>query len=114
VLRAQRAQAASDLMTLAAALEQFRQDCGRYPTAAEGVTALLAPPPQLSGWRGPYTRGVTDPWGGAFSYIPPPTPTSGAYRLTSAGPDMRAGTADDLTATGPAAPIPGPGGAGTP
>ena len=102
VVRAQRAAAAADLANLSVAIESFRQDCGRYPTAVEGVSALSVQPPQLPGWHGPYLkRPAVDPWGKGYVYIPPAG--SNPQQLLSAGPDGRAGTADDVTATPPQA-----------
>ena len=86
---------------LSAALEQFRRDCGRYPTAAEGLGALTRRPPGLGGWQYPYLSGrATDPWGSDYTYVAPPTP-AGGYRIISAGPDTIPGTADDIVVTGP-------------
>jgi general secretion pathway protein G len=61
--------------TLAAALDDFFIDVGRYPTAEEGITALLTAPPTAGGWSGPYVRSartLTDPWGRQFLVLPPP------------------------------------------
>jgi general secretion pathway protein G len=51
--------------TLAAALDDFFIDNGRYPTAEEGIDALLAAPAALASWNGPYVRSektLIDPW----------------------------------------------------
>ena len=56
--------AARDVVNLSMALDSFYRDTGRYPTAYEGLYALVVPPPAASGWRGPYLKRVpTDPWG---------------------------------------------------
>jgi general secretion pathway protein G len=63
--------------TLAAALDDFFVDVGRYPTTEEGVAALLAAPPSAPGWNGPYVRSarsLVDPWGRAFVIAPAPAP----------------------------------------
>jgi general secretion pathway protein G len=55
--------------TLAAALDDFYIDVGRYPTAEEGVAALMSAPPNAAGWAGPYVRSersLIDPWGRSF------------------------------------------------
>ena len=58
---------------IAASLELFYIDYGRYPTAAEGLTALVSPPSGegASFWRGPYFKeeqGLIDPWGRGYLY----------------------------------------------
>ena len=56
---------------LMAALERYKADCGRYPTLAEGLDALVHSP-GTAGWKGPYFDGEVprDPWGRAFEYRP--------------------------------------------
>ncbi|MCE9613432.1 MAG: type II secretion system protein GspG [Lentisphaerae bacterium] len=90
----QRAQA--ELNVLRAALEQFQQQCGRYPTEREGLTALISNP-DLAGWRGPYVSLVrADPWRSPYRYA---TASNGAS-LVSNGPDGQPDTADDLRPSG--------------
>ena len=51
--------------TLAAALDDFFIDVGRYPTPEEGIDALLAAPGGANSWNGPYVRSartLQDPW----------------------------------------------------
>jgi general secretion pathway protein G len=58
---------------LKSAVELFFIDNGRYPTAGEGLTALVTRPAALETWRGPYLRTTTvpkDPWGKEFQYKP--------------------------------------------
>ena len=71
--------------TLAAAMDEFFVDVGRYPTEEEGVQALLTAPSELDGWSGPYVRSertLTDPWGNPYVIVPstsdnvPPSVTS--------------------------------------
>ncbi len=82
--------------SLSLALDLFEQDMGRYPTADEGLAALVGNP-GLDGWKGPYLKGDLkgDPWGTAYSYTID-TEDPGRYHLTSAGPDKRLGTSDDI------------------
>jgi general secretion pathway protein G len=101
-----RAQAASDLAILSTAIDAFRDDCGRCPTAAEGLNALLAQPLDMKFWNGPYAKRVyVDPWGAPYIYVPPPPGGSTAYQLISAGRDGKVGTADDVAGTGPGIPF---------
>ena len=60
--------------TLAAALDDFFIDVGRYPSAEEGIQALLEAPANARGWSGPYVRSarsLVDPWGRQFVISPP-------------------------------------------
>jgi hypothetical protein len=50
------------------ALERFEADCGRCPTTAEGLSALVKDP-GLAGWKGPYWQGdFLDRWGSTWRY----------------------------------------------
>ena len=54
------------------ALAQFQYDCGRFPTDAEGLAALLAAPPDLEEkWSGSYCKqsDMEDPWGRQYIYV---------------------------------------------
>ena len=78
-------------------MESFHVDVGRYPTAAEGLAALLRNP-GIANWRGPYIIAHTvpkDEWGRDFLYNP--NGKRGLYYdLYSAGPDGQEGTEDDI------------------
>ncbi|MBX9665295.1 type II secretion system major pseudopilin GspG [Novosphingobium sp.] len=57
-----------------AALKLLRLDTGRYPSAQEGLQALVTQPPGMADWRGPYlpnTAALTDPWGNPYRYTNP-------------------------------------------
>lgn len=82
-----------EMLRLRQALEVYRSDTNRYPTAEEGL-AVLAQPTKFSGPildQGP--GALTDPFGHPYRYEP--TPLS-SYRLSSDGPDGREGTPDDV------------------
>jgi general secretion pathway protein G len=50
------------------ALDRFEVDCGRFPTAGEGLSALVQNP-GIAGWKGPYwEEGFPDRWGGTWRY----------------------------------------------
>ena len=60
-----------ELQTVAAAVETFRSDVGRYPTQTEGLNALIKAPDGVEGWSGPYLRdrkSLQDPWSRALVY----------------------------------------------
>lgn len=77
---------------LAAAMDLYLLDVGRYPTAEEGVGALLQNSSGVNNWRGPYLRKdeiPVDPWGNEFHYEP--LGKSGSFELYSLGADNAEG-----------------------
>jgi general secretion pathway protein G len=82
---------------LAVALGRYRFHTGAFPTAAQGLAALVRHPKDVPGWDGPYVNQLRkDPWGTPYGYAPPDKP--GALpRVWSCGPDGAAGTEDDVT-----------------
>lgn len=60
----------TQLSTVSAALRLFREDVGRYPTATEGLSALVSQPAGLADWGGPYlaSSALRDPWGKDLAY----------------------------------------------
>jgi general secretion pathway protein G len=88
----------TDLAVLDGALDQFEQDCGRYPTSEEGLGALIVAPPNIQGWHGPYIKKQEvpkDQWGNPYQYRSPGTRNATGVDLYSFGPDGREGN-DDL------------------
>lgn len=73
-----------------AALDQFRLDVGRYPTTAEGLSALRTSS-GVENWRGPYLRKELpkDPWGKDFVYTSPGEHDE--YDIVSLGADRTSG-----------------------
>lgn len=73
---------------LVAPLNKFKLDIGRYPTSDEGLSALVAPPLNVSGkWKGPYLDEIPlDPWGSAYVYRAKGDPVF-EYQIVSLGPD---------------------------
>jgi len=69
--RARAKTAQVQLESVAAAVESFRSDVGRYPTSSEGLNALTSQPSSAEGWTGPYVKSakaLTDPWGHTIDY----------------------------------------------
>jgi general secretion pathway protein G len=62
--------ARAQIESLDKALDQFRLDMRRYPSAEEGLEALVAKPGNAAGWNGPYLKKSlpSDPWGRAYVY----------------------------------------------
>lgn len=89
--RAMVEKARSDIATLSQALEMYRLDNLSYPTSAEGLGALVSPPPGLTQparyRRGGYIKKLpSDPWGRSYQYANPGT-SGGAFDLYSLGAD---------------------------
>jgi general secretion pathway protein G len=104
--RAMTEKARSDIATLSQALEMYRLDNLAYPGTAEGLGALMTPPPTLA-QPGRYRSGgyikklPQDPWGRPYQYTSPGT--TGAFDLYSLGADGAPGGENenaDITADG--------------
>lgn len=81
------------IQSLGSALEVFYLDAGRYPTADEGLSALVQRPIDVETWNGPYVRGKglpKDPWGNAYVYNIPGR-SGEPYEITTQGSNSRAG-----------------------
>lgn len=67
--------ARSDINTLMGALNTYKLDNQRYPTAEQGLQALIAKPgsgPVPPNWRGPYIPKLpNDPWDRPYLYANP-------------------------------------------
>ena len=69
--KAQSRAAKLQVQSISAALELFQGDNGRYPTAQEGLQALVTHPTGLENWNGPYLHSkdqLKDPWGHPYRY----------------------------------------------
>jgi general secretion pathway protein G len=87
-----------DLSSLELALDAFQIDTKHYPAQTEGLQALVQEPANATGWRGPYMRIIPpDPRGKPYIYVFPGTHLQDGFDLSSAGPDGKPGTADDIT-----------------
>ncbi|RRD68445.1 type II secretion system protein GspG [Comamonadaceae bacterium OH2310_COT-174] len=69
------------------ALDVFKLEVGRYPTASEGLQALVTRPGGVAIWNGPYLRGgvPSDPWGKPYVYSNPGP--NGGVQIMSYGGD---------------------------
>lgn len=87
--------AAAQIEALSQALDHFRIDTGHYPTSAEGLAALFAPPGTASEpkWNGPYLKKSVppDPWGNAYIYTIPSATPGKDYDIVSYGADGQPG-----------------------
>jgi general secretion pathway protein G len=81
---------------LTAALDLYYLDLGQYPSAAEGLTALVQAPADNERWNGPYLRKrqvPQDPWGHDYHYRVPGIETP--FDLYSLGADNQQGGEDE-------------------
>ena len=78
--------AAVQIADIEKSLEIFKLDVGRFPTAEEGLNALVTKPDSAAGWNGPYLKGglPNDPWGKAYQYKPA---ANGNVEILSLGAD---------------------------
>ncbi|GHT25441.1 type II secretion system protein GspG [Planctomycetales bacterium] len=87
---------------LASALELYSVHVGRFPTAEQGLNALMDAPgdlPDPSKWSGPYLKDsaqTVDPWGSPFQYTSPGQRSRDGFDVWSFGPDGTDGTEDDI------------------
>jgi general secretion pathway protein G len=80
------------MQSFASALDLFNLDVGRYPSTAEGLTALVRRTPGTAAWNGPYLKGnvvPNDPWNNPYVYRAPGE--HGAYDIVSYGSDGQEG-----------------------
>jgi len=90
--RARAKSAQVQLDTMAAAVESFRSDTGRYPTNSEGLNALMAQPPSVVRWFGPYVKSadaLDDPWNRPIQYQE--SDDGLTFQVISLGADGQAG-----------------------
>ena len=87
--------AAAQIRALEDALDQYRLDVGRYPTAEQGLEALNTQPAGVTRWKGPYLRKALprDPWGNPYQYRSPGE--HGEIDLYSYGNDGQPGGSGD-------------------
>ena len=83
--------AKAQIESLEKALDQFRLDVRRYPTAEEGLDALVSKPASANAWSGPYLKKAVpaDPWGRPYVYRVPGEKSE--FQLMSLGRDGKAG-----------------------
>ena len=88
--------AKAQIESLEKALDQYRLDTRRYPSAEEGLQALVSKPENTAGWNGPYLKKAVpaDPWGRPYAYRTPGQKSE--YEVFTYGRDGKpGGTGDD-------------------
>lgn len=74
------------IANISTALDAMALDAGRYPTAQEGLRALIEAPSGMNGWDGPYLKKLPkDPWSNDYVYRGPQG--SSSYEILCYGAD---------------------------
>lgn len=83
--------ARAQIDALEKALDQYRLDTRRYPSAEQGLNALVTRPGNEQNWNGPYLKKAVppDPWGRPYVYRTPGA--KGEFDLLSFGHDGKPG-----------------------
>ena len=74
-------------------LDLYKLEVGRYPSTQEGLQALIAAPPGVANWNGPYWKKAAtpkDPWGNDYRYAAPGQ-NNAPYEVSSLGADGKEG-----------------------
>ena len=87
--------ARAQIESIEKALDQYRLDVRRYPSAEEGLAALVVKPASAPAWGGPYLKKAlpNDPWGRPYVYRTPGQ--KGEFELLSYGRDGKPGGASE-------------------
>jgi general secretion pathway protein G len=80
----------TNIASIEGCIRIFYQDTGRYPTAQEGLTALIEKPNNCPNWHGPYLEDIpVDAWHRSFIYQIPGQKR--AFDIFSTGSDGKLG-----------------------
>ena len=90
-----------DFKTFEAALLKFEISAGRFPTTQEGFDALVTRPAGVERWHQLIDSWPLDPWRQPYGYRFPGRKNKTRPELISKGPDMVAGTEDDISSEDP-------------
>lgn len=89
--------AKSQIKSFETGLKLYNRDCGKYPSTAEGLNALITKPGSCARWK-PYLDQQTiplDPWSNPYEYFYPGTHGQ-EIEIISKGPDGSLNTQDDV------------------
>lgn len=83
--------ARAQIDSLEKALDQYRLDNRHYPSAEQGLDALVLKPSDEANWAGPYLKKAVpnDPWGRPYVYRVPGS--KGDFEVYSLGRDGKPG-----------------------
>lgn len=80
----------TSIQAIQTAIDAYEVDNGIYPQSLQSLQTKG----NESNWNGPYLKSMPkDAWGNDFSY----SIQGDSYKISSAGPDGQAGSADDIT-----------------
>lgn len=93
--------AKAQIESLDKAIVQYRLDTGHYPSAEQGLAALLVKPDYEPLWRGPYLKRSlpADPWGNAYVYVVPGADDRDFDLLSYGGDGKPGGAGEDADVT---------------
>ena len=90
--------AQTQISSFGTALDAFEVDNGYYPKGKAGLADLVQAPRDAQSWKGPYLKEVPkDPWNNDYIYEFPGRHNANSYDLSSAGPDGKANSEDDIS-----------------
>ncbi len=89
--------AITQISALSTALDLFKVDMGHYPAASNGLQDLVIQPAGTTNWQQYLEKVPPDPWGNPYRYEYPGKHVTNSYDLSSAGPDGKFGTEDDIS-----------------
>ena len=95
----QRARVQADLQGLTTNLRTYQMMNGFFPTAQQGLQALVVPPttePKPKQWVQLSTKIPQDPWGNDYVYVCPGKHNPKTFDLYSKGADRLPDTEDDM------------------
>ncbi|QET06239.1 MULTISPECIES: type II secretion system major pseudopilin GspG [Cupriavidus] len=89
--------AASQMKSIANALDRYRLDTGRFPSTEAGLQSLMTNQGNVTGWDGPYMSSEmpADPWGRPYVYRSPGDGGKDYDLLTLGGDGKPGGTGED-------------------
>lgn len=93
-------QVEADLKSFESALAMYRLKGGGYPSASQGLEALVVKPmgdPVPERWSQILDKVWLDPWGAPYHYEFPGRKDPKTPEIISSGPDSIRGTSDDLS-----------------
>lgn len=95
-----RKRAEIQIIGLGTALDMFEFQNGYYPSVTTGLNELIVEPAGATNWHRYYEgrdgKIPLDPWGHPYLYEYPGKHRTNSYDLSSAGPDGKFGTGDDI------------------
>jgi general secretion pathway protein G len=89
----------ADISSIKTQLKLYNGLNGFYPNTQQGLKALVNQPttePRPRHWNQSFEQIPRDPWGTEYNYTCPGKHNPNSFDLFSSGPDLQAGTADDL------------------